>query len=351
MSTYRKEQFIKNTLHQRKLLKKLPYFITIYFRSLENISAPTTRLAYANDLIIFFNYLINNLEEFKNLSIDEFTTDHLNSVTIDHLENYIDYISLYFKFSSTGECKQLTNKNTGKSRKISSIRTMFKYHYKRQLISSNPAELLLLPKLHDKAIVRLEPNEVAKLLDAVESGSHLTKSQKAFHYITSKRDFALISLLLGTGMRVSECVGIDIKHINFDNNSILITRKGGDKTILYFGKEVEMALLLYLKDRNKITSRDNSDALFLSIQNKRLGVRSIQYLVKKYSNNVIKLKNITPHKLRSTYGTNLYNNSGDIYLVADALGHKDVNTTKKHYATIEDEKRKSAPSYITLREE
>ena len=87
------------------------------------------------------------------------------------------------------------------------------------------------------------------------------------------------------------------------------------------------------------------------MQNKRISVRSVQILVKKYSQLVTNLKNITPHKLRSTYGTNLYNESGDIYLVADVLGHKDVNTTKKHYASLEDQRRREAVKYVHLRKD
>ena len=94
----------------------------------------------------------------------------------------------------------------------------------------------------------------------------------------------------------------------------------------------------------------SEDALFLSLQNKRLNVRSIENLVKKYARIITPLKKITPHKLRSTYGTNLYRETGDIYLVADVLGHNDVNTTKKHYAAIQEDRRRSARNIVKLRE-
>ncbi len=351
MNDYNEHKMIAITIKQRELLKSLPPFVAKYFRGIENITAPTTRLAYANDLKTFFKYLLSYEEDFKCIEMQNFTIYHLNIVNIDHLESYIDFIAYYSSFSKSknGTSKNLVNKERGKSRKIASIRTLFKYHFKRQLIDSNPADLLLLPKIHNKAIVRLEPHEVSILLDEVENGNHLTPSQKKYHHITKKRDMALISLLLGTGMRVSECVGIDIRHINFDNNSVLITRKGGDEVTLYFGNEVRNALVDYLNSRTDHDS-NNHLPLFLSIQKKRINIRTVQNLVKKYSSAVISTKNISPHKLRSTFGTNLYNQSGDIYLVADALGHTDVNTTKKHYANIEEEKRKSAPTFITLRE-
>ena len=95
----------------------------------------------------------------------------------------------------------------------------------------------------------------------------------------------------------------------------------------------------------------HEDALFLSLQKKRMDVRSVQNLVKKYARVITPLKNISPHKLRSTFGTNLYNETGDIYLVADVLGHSDVNTTRRHYAAMSDENRRVAAHKIHLRDD
>ncbi|OYP07087.1 integrase, partial [Lachnotalea glycerini] len=244
-----------------------------------------------------------------------------------------------------------TNDERGKMRKLAALRTFYNYYYKKELIEKNPALLVTMPKIHDKNIVRLDVDEVASLLDEVEQGTGLTKKQQQFHSKTKLRDLAMLSLLLGTGIRVSECVGLDITDIDFKNGGIKIHRKGGNEVVVYFGEEVELALLNYLEERELIIAEDKSqNALFLSLQNKRINVRSVENLVKKYSKLVTQLKNITPHKLRSTYGTNLYRETGDIYLVADVLGHKDVNTTKKHYAAIEDERRRSAAKAVRLRE-
>ena len=209
-----------------------------------------------------------------------------------------------------------------------------------------------MPKIHEKEIVRLDADEVSVLLDQAELGDKLTKSQQKFHDKTKTRDVAILTLLLGTGMRVSECVGIDINDIDFKNSGIKIRRKGGNETIIYFGEEVENALLDYLEERKLIVPQDGyENALFLSLQKRRIGVRAVENLVKKYSSLVTNLKKITPHKLRSTYGTALYKETGDIYLVADVLGHKDVNTTKKHYAAIEDERRRKARNAVKLRKD
>ena len=179
--------------------------------------------------------------------------------------------------------------------------------------------------------MRIDADEVALLLDVVESGENLTARQQIYHEKTKKRDLAILTLLLGTGIRVSECVGLDLDDVDFKNNGIKIHRKGGAEVIVYFGDEVRQALLGYMEERNQIEALDGStNALFLSLKKSRINVRSVENLVKKYAKLVTSLKNITPHKLRSTYGTALYRETGDIYLVADVLGHKDDNTTKKH---------------------
>ena len=207
-----------------------------------------------------------------------------------------------------------------------------------------------MPKIHDKAIIRLSPDEVAKLIDAVESGSGLTEQQLKYHKKTVKRDIAIIVIFLTTGMRVSELVGLNISDVNLNDMCLKITRKGGNQTLLYFDYETERAISDYLELR-QANGTDHLPPLFLSLQNKRIGVQTVSNLVKKYSSIAAPLKKITPHKLRSTYGTMLYQGTGDIYLVADVLGHKDINTTKKHYAAMSEENRKMAAKIVKLRDD
>jgi site-specific recombinase XerD len=200
----------------------------------------------------------------------------------------------------------------------------------------------------------LDVDEVVRLLDHVEAcGEELTGQKKVYHEKTKYRDLAILTLLLGTGIRVSECVGLDIQHVDFNNNGIKVTRKGGNEMVVYFGDEVYEALQIYLETERAATTPlpGHENALFLSIQKKRMGVQAIENMVKKYARQVTPGKKITPHKLRSTYGTNLYRETGDIYLVADVLGHKDVNTTRKHYAAIDEERRRSAANAVKLRKE
>lgn len=122
---------------------------------------------------------------------------------------------------------------------------------------------------------------MAILLDQVEDGTKLTKKELEYHKKTKLRDVALLTLLLGTGIRVSECVGLDINDVDFDNGGIKIRRKGGYEAIVYFGDEVETALLDYLEQREHIIPAEgHENALFLSLQNRRMAVRSVENLVK-----------------------------------------------------------------------
>jgi site-specific recombinase XerD len=280
------------------------------------------------------------------------TLDDLALVTSEDIESFMEYLTYYIRREDEGRDESvMQNEARGKSRKLAAVRTMFRFFYKKHKLNANPAELVDFPKLHDKTITILEADEIAKLLDEVDSGEHLTKQQKVFHEMTKVRDAAIITLLLGTGMRVSECVGLDLNHIDFDVNGLVVTRKGGDDMILYFGDEVEAALKRYLELREKLTPETGHEqALFLSLKNRRITDRAVQNLVKKYASLITHLKNISPHKLRSTFGTQLYRETGDIYLVANVLGHADVNTTRRHYAKMDDDQRRRAANAVRLRE-
>ncbi len=329
----------------------LPAFTEEFFRAISDTTQIKTRVSYAYDLRVFFAFLIKEHDCFCGRTMDQIEIADLEKISPEDLEIYLEYLTFYMTQDLVGNDIQRTNKEKGKSRKLAAVRKMYTHFYKRKKIAANPTTLVETPKTHDKKITRLEIEEVARLLDEVERGAHLTTNEKKWHAKTKSRDFALISLLLGTGMRLSECIGIDIHHIDFNVDGVKVTRKGGNEATLYFGHEVRDALTAYLVDRQKATPLPGHEAaLFLSTQNKRINERSVEKLVKKYSTLVVSFKNISPHKLRSTYGTNLYRESGDIYLVADALGHKDVNTTKKHYAAIDEQRRKSAAKFITLRE-
>ena len=344
---YYEQKDIENIKKLREMMTTLPPFCTEFFRGIEPRTSTRTRIAYAYDLSVFFDFLKKENPVFSKMERMDLTLDYLDQISVTDLEEYMEYLK--YRFNEHNQ--EIINKERGIMRKISSLKSFYNYFFRTEKLKTNPAALVQLPKLHEKEIIRLDIDEVALLLDAVEQGDGLTDKQKAFHNRTKLRDLALLTLLLGTGIRVSECVGLDLNDIDFKNGGIHIHRKGGKEVTIYFGTEVEDALLDYLEERREIEACPGPEqALFLSLQRKRISVRSVENLVKKYAQLVAPLKKITPHKLRSTYGTNLYRETGDIYLVADVLGHADVNTTKKHYAALEDERRRSARNAVTLRE-
>ena len=343
---YYQQKDIENIKKLREMMKELPPFCTEFFRGIEPRTSTRTRIAYAYDLSVFFDFLKKENPVFSKMERMDFQLEQLDKITVTDLEEYMEYL----KYRFNEQNHEIMNQERGIMRKISSLKSFYNYFFRTEKLTTNPAALVRLPKLHDKEIIRLDVDEVALLLDAVEQGEGLTEKQKAFHKRTRLRDLALLTLLLGTGIRVSECVGLDINDVDFKNGGIHIHRKGGKEVTVYFGSEVENALQDYLDERFGIIPEEGSEqALFLSMQRKRMNVRSVENLVKKYAHIVTPLKKITPHKLRSTYGTNLYRETGDIYLVADVLGHSDVNTTKKHYAALEDERRRSARNVVKLR--
>ena len=348
--TYQEVTFVDNTLRLREILKTLPPFAKDYFRAIEPTTSARTRISYAYDIRVFFHFLMENNPVYKNYTMDQFTLQDLERLEPVDIEEYQEFLKVY----KNEEEKQVTNSEKGLARKMSALRSFYSYFFKRQAITKNPTLLVDMPKLHDKAIIRLDTDEVASLLDYVDhGGDHLSGQRKADYEKTKNRDLAILTLLLGTGIRVSECVGLDIQDVDFKNNGIKVTRKGGNEMVVYFGEEVENALKTYIYiDRAAITPLPgHENALFYSTQRRRMGVQAVENMVKKYAREVTPNKKITPHKLRSTYGTALYKETGDIYLVADVLGHKDVNTTKKHYAAIDEDRRRQAAGAVKLREE
>lgn len=354
----------------RQNIKLLPDFVYEYFIELSNTTSINTRIGYSYDLKLFFEYLINEEPMFYKDNIRDFTFDDFSKIQARHIREFLDYLSYYIRAFDTQSGNttviEETNGLEGKSRKLSAIRSIFLFFTNDEKIAHNPASLVKTPKKHEKHITYLDVNEVVDLLDEIDSGENLTEKQKQYHNKTRQRDLTLVMLILGTGMRISECVSIDINKIDFQNSCILITRKGGKESRVYFNEEIEDVLYDHIdmqklkffrqnqtsKKSDKLLEQEFLETpLFTSLQNKRIGIRTVQNLVKKYSKLSTPLKNISPHKLRSTYATNLYRETNDIYLVADALGHADINTTKRHYAKMDDASRRRASKYVKLRKE
>ena len=351
-NNYRNQVEEKRILQIRDLTKELPSACGDFLREIALNTSTLTRLAYAIDLNTFFQFLHRERFSFAQKPATLLTDQDLSGLTASDLTAYTEYLTYYLKPDQNDRSQErvFVNHELSIKRKLCSIRSFYDYLFKHNRIGSNITELVPLPKIHEKPILRLSRTELEKILSTAQDGGDLTKTQKKYQKLTAKRDFALLSLFLGTGIRVSECVGINLNDLDMENNAVLVTRKGGNQVVLYFPPEVADALGEYLEERNKAQPLPgHEDALFLSLQNRRITQRAVQNLVKKYAAVAAPLKpRISPHKLRSTFATNLYHETGDIYLVADVLGHSSVDTTRRHYADMTDARRRMAAEHVHL---
>ena len=346
-SQYYKDKKKQQTLKLRELISELPGFATDYLYDKEVSSQTSTLISYAYDLLTFFRYIKEMNPRFKDVAVKDFHLEDIERLTSEDIVEYQRYLELNDK----GEKHE--NGKKAIARKMSPLRGMFQYHFEHGYIENNPMALVKLPRIKkDKNIIRMNSEEIAALLDAIEHGNEqMSERQRNYCKRTMQRDLAILTLMLGTGIRVSECAGLDINDINFTDNSMTIVRKGGGQDVLYFGAEVFDVLKNYIDGERArvIPEKDQEHALFYSLQNKRISVDAIENLVKKYAKMAVPSKKITPHKLRSTYGTALYRETGDIRLVADVLGHENVNTTIDYYAAIEDEHKRRAANAVSVR--
>ncbi len=346
-SAFYKDKTKSQKIKLRELISQLPKPAVDFIHSKEQTTQPSTLISYSYDLLTFFRFLIASNPTLRGLDVKKIDYSVLEQITADDIEEYQRYLEL----NTVGE--QHENGKRAIARKMSPLRSMYKYLMMREFISKDPTQLVALPKLKkDKNIVRMNNYEVQAILEAIDNGNAFTSErQRKYNERTRGRDLAILTLMLNTGIRVSECNGLDLTDIDFNVNSLTIVRKGGGQDIIYFNDEVAQTLKDYINgEREYIEVREGHEsALFYSLQGRRISIDAIENLVKKYAKLVVPNKKITPHKLRSTYGTALYRETGDIRLVADVLGHENINTTIDYYAAIEDEHKKLARNAVDFK--
>ncbi|SDB09310.1 tyrosine-type recombinase/integrase [Eubacterium oxidoreducens] len=346
-SSYYKSKKQHQIMLLRKILSELPEFVSDFIYDKELSSQPSTLISYSRDIRTFLTYLKTYNPAYKNVELKQFKLsdiEYLNSHDIIEYQHFLEYSE------DDADGKSHSNEKKAISRKLSALRGLYKYHLEHHNIENNPTQLVKMPKIKkDKNIVRMNNQEVIDIINAVKYGNEqMSQHQRKILAKTQQRDLAIVTLMLGTGIRVSECAGLDKKDVDLRGGTITIVRKGGSQDILYIGDQIIQVLNEYINgERSRVIPQDgHEDALFYSMQFKRISVDAIERLVKKYAAFVVKNKKITPHKLRSTYGTALYRETGDIRLVADVLGHENINTTIDYYAAIEDEHKRRAANAV-----
>lgn len=344
-SEFYKDKKKAQTIRLRELLIQLPPCAVDYIHSKEVTSQVSTLVQYSYDLITFFTFMKDQNPVFRNKAPKEISVDLISKISPEDILEYQRYLELNVDRNHYHE-----NGKKAIARKMSPLRGMFKFLLVYKKIKENPMELVPLPRLKkDKNIIRMNAAEVQSMMNTAEYGAGtMSDRQRKFAEKTKFRDVAILTLMLNTGIRVSECNGLDLNDVDLNANTLTIVRKGGAQDLLYFGDLVHDAISDYLElERKGIQVREGHEkAMFLSLQGKRISVDAIENLVKKYAKIAVPNKKITPHKLRSTYGTALYRETGDIRLVADVLGHENINTTIDYYAAIEDEHKRQARNAV-----
>ena len=316
---YYSEKSRRNAQLAHQTANDCPAVVQRLYNSLVNGMAASTVMTYMYDIKEFFFWYGKRIGLPEDAPLTRITDDDI--AKIDHvvLEDYF------------GALVASGLKENRRARVYSALNSLFSYIDK----DNNPLRGIKRAKIAKRApIVRLVDDEPSRLLGVVRDGYEgQSKHESDLRKDYKSRDEAILTLLLTIGIRVSECAGLNICDVDFNRHTLAITRKGGFKQEIALGESAEGALQNYLIKREQIIPADAEDdkALFLTRQKKRMQESSICAIVKKYAAALGLNRKITPHKLRKTYGTNLYNATGDILLVANALGHTNINTTAHHY--------------------
>lgn len=285
----------------------LDYTITILNKS------PNTVKEYNYDIANFLKFIKSgkNPTTFKDMNISDMYIDEIKQITLEDIHSYIAYMAT-----------NLNSKATTRARKVSSIKMFFVYLSKKsKLIESNPAQYLETPKLEKRIPKYLTLDESKKLLNISKDKNNRN----------NKRDFAMTTLFLNCGMRLSELVGINIKDINFSDCKLNVIGKGNKERTIYLNKACITAITDYIEVRPKTALQyDSKDALFLSEQRKRISNRTVQAIIKKELLKAgLDINKYSVHKLRHTAATLMYQYGNvDIRALQELLGHESISTTE-----------------------
>ena len=342
MSDYKKEKNYEVRQKANSIIKTMPDYVYDYFLAREIRLSAMSIYSYANQLHTFFEFLHDNNPALSGKDIRDISLDDLDRLNDRDIVEFLHYLRNYPSEKKDGSVTYVECSPTTIQHYTVALNTFFKYLVVRKMVDSNPIELIQRAKLPKKEVIYLDRDSKHQLLDSVETGEGLSKKQAKYHEKNGARDFAMICVFLSTGIRVSELVGMDLKDINFKKHSINVYRKGGNFDVVYFSDSAGHYLEKYLDVREDIYHPDDKEtAVFLNRDGKRLSVRSVELMVKKYINASVPSegKRITPHKLRSTYAeTMLKATGGDIEKVQKLLGHSSIMSTTHYVDSTEEEK-------------
>ena len=303
-----------------KLLNEMPDFVSDFIYNFGRVENYATKLEYCRDIKIYLEFIANYLNDNCEKSIRELSIKDVSNIEILDINRFLTTLS--------GNHKETTVK-----RKRASLSSMYGFFVATGKMSRNPIAATKSIKIPNKDVVYLTNDEQRTLLETVRYGTKLNESVAKVHYIYADRDSAMFILLLDTGLRVSEMLSTDIIDYNLEECSVVVTRKGGDTQVVYYSDECRDYLDIYFKSQKakyELSSNDLKFPAFTTSTGKRLGVRAIEMLVKKYVAACIpeKARIISPHKLRSSFAMSFYAASDkDILLLKKKMNHKSIQTT------------------------
>ncbi|MCI8284747.1 MAG: tyrosine-type recombinase/integrase [Firmicutes bacterium] len=321
--------------------KTLPSFMRGFFAYMRSSLLPMSRLAYLHDIKFFCNYLVNHTDltaadNIKNIKAEEFDAIKGGDINV-----FIDYCRNY-NVETEDTIQVYTNNNRTLSRKKSSISVLFKYLYREEIVSKNITDQfdpIRVQSQSEHEIKALQDDEVMIMLDAVSTGEHLTKKERQFWEKTKKRDKLILVLFLTYGLRLSELHQLNVSSFNFPRGEFKIYRKRGKESIMPLNNKTVLKALHEYIDGERLAEEKiqpgNEDALFLSLQGKRMTERQIRELVKKYTSigmSTSRKAGYSPHKLRATAATSLIGRGNSIFDVQELLDHENVSTTQLYAA-------------------
>ena len=312
---YEKEKYLEGQIEKRLLGE--PHVLTEYYYHLIGSGRSyTTTYKYINYVLTFLNFTFKG----------DYNEDFYLRVKSLHINQYIASLR-------TKEVNGKTERTSDSIRSVqwSALNSFFQF-LTPTYIQENPVQNTQRPKMKDNPnVTYLTSQEISMLLDNVEK-----TSSKMF----KNRDLCILKLGFSTGLRVSAITQIDINDVDFKNNQIRVVEKGDYDDYIMFGENLKQQLALWLKDREKYFNSNGCNALFVSRQNQRITDRTVARMIEKYASDVTD-KKVTPHVMRHSCATNLYEQTKDIYLCSKQLRHKHVTTTQR-YAELSKERQKEA---------
>ena len=323
-------------LECEEIENQLPKFLRGFFSYLKGNVLPATRLAYLHDIRFFFRYLIEETDLTDAKTADKIKLSELEQVKAVDVNMFIDFCRKY-KVDTGNAIYIYENSNKSLARKKSSVSVMFKQLYRDELLSKNITDgfdPIRVPKPGEREIKALQDDEVMIMLDAVSTGTGLTDHERSYWEKTKKRDKAILILFLTYGLRLSELQQLNVSSFNFNRGEFKIYRKRGKESIMPLNNSATAVIRDYMDNERAADSsldEENRDALFLSLQGRRMTERQIRELVKKYTSIALKTTRragYSPHKLRATAATSLIGRGNSIFDVAALLDHEQVTTTQ-----------------------